>query len=136
MAPPRLTGSPLPSLMSGIALLVALLAPNAGQARSAGQWHGPEEIFAKVCAYCHNKGIGPELRGRGLSPRSIVDTVRQGLNAMPAFRPAEISDAELDALAATIAQSAVPPNSTPSETVSGKTGPGKTGPGKTDGETR
>jgi mono/diheme cytochrome c family protein len=104
----------------GIALLAALLVPAVGHAEAAGQWHGPDEMFAKICAFCHLTGVGPELRGRGLGPRFIVEVARGGLRAMPAFRPTEFSDAELDALAAMISRSAAPPPATPCRAARGK----------------
>ena len=67
-------------------------------AQSAGQWTGPGELYGKVCHYCHDTQVGVPLFGRQLEPAYIKETVRQGKTAMPAFKPSEFTDAELDAL--------------------------------------
>lgn len=59
----------------------------------------PQTTYAEVCGFCHGRNVGPVIRGRGLPASAIKIFVRTGPNAMPAFRPTEISDAELDALA-------------------------------------
>lgn len=59
----------------------------------------PETVYAKTCGYCHGQHVGPIIRGRGLPPEVIKQYVRTGPRSMVAFRPTEISDAELDALA-------------------------------------
>lgn len=69
----------------------------------------PEMIYAEVCGYCHGSNVGPVILGRGLPVSAIKLVVRTGPNAMPAFRPTEISNAELDSLAHWIESSA--PNS-------------------------
>jgi len=55
-----------------------------------------EQVFADTCAFCHGHfiapglSVGPELRGRNL-PAALTKTfVRNGVGAMPAFRPTEI----------------------------------------------
>lgn len=82
----------------GFACLAALAPTGMTLAQSAGQWHGPEEIYGKICQYCHTTGVGPVLEGRQLQPAYVVATVRSGRNGMPSFRPSEISNAELLAL--------------------------------------
>lgn len=57
----------------------------------------PAAIYAKVCGYCHGQHVGPVIRR--LPPDHVIQMVRNGPRAMPAFRPTEISDAELKALA-------------------------------------
>lgn len=59
----------------------------------------PEVVYAKTCGYCHGQHVAPIIRGRALPPELIAQYVRRGQRAMPAFRPTEISDAELGALA-------------------------------------
>lgn len=66
-----------------------------------------EAIYARTCGYCHGHNVGPVIRGRGLPADAIVYMVRHGQGAMPAFRPTEISDAELKALSAWISTSKV-----------------------------
>lgn len=56
-------------------------------------------VYNQTCAYCHDHGVGPVIRQRGLDPAAVRLMVRHGWLAMPAFRSTEISDAELDAVA-------------------------------------
>lgn len=67
---------------------------------------GGEGTYSRTCAYCHGANVGPVLLGRGLDPAAIAAMVRNGMGAMPAFRPTEISDAELADLAAWVSKSA------------------------------
>lgn len=69
----------------------------------------PEAVYAKTCGYCHGVNVGPVIRGRGLDAEAIRYIVRHGQNAMPAFRPTEITEAELAALAGWIAVSKADP---------------------------
>jgi mono/diheme cytochrome c family protein len=75
-----------------------------------------EAIFVEYCGGCHDAGeghpgtmrlavrLGSEnavLRQRSdLSPEYVKIIIRNGFEMMPAFRPTEIPDTELDALAA------------------------------------
>jgi (+)-pinoresinol hydroxylase len=78
-----------------------------------------KQVFTEWCATCH----GPELPGtialdakyRGAKPALLEDRtdllppvtksfVRKGVSIMPFFRKTEISDADLDALAAYLAR--------------------------------
>lgn len=70
---------------------------------------GPEKVYSSSCGYCHGTNIGPIIRGRGLPAAAIVYQVRHGSGAMPAFRPTEISPAELDVLAAWLEHSKTDP---------------------------
>lgn len=54
-----------------------------------------DPVYAKVCTYCHDQGIGPKILGRQLQPAYIEHVVRYGFRAMPSFRPAEIDDKAL-----------------------------------------
>lgn len=58
-------------------------------------WKDGAEVYAKVCAFCHEAKVGPTIRGRGLDPNYIRFVVRHGNRAMPAFRAAEIDDESL-----------------------------------------
>lgn len=69
----------------------------------------PEQVYAETCGYCHGVNVGPVIRGRNLSPALTKAFVRMGPNAMPAFRPTEITDEELDALALWLQQSEADP---------------------------
>lgn len=86
-------------LMPGLALL--WIAHPAQAQEKLGEVQAPrppEQIYAKVCGYCHGRNVGPVLLGRHLSPPLIKFIARHGQNGMPAFRPSEITPAELDAL--------------------------------------
>lgn len=65
----------------------------------AAEPRAPATIYASTCGYCHGANVGPIILGRHLAADAIKALVRRGPNAMPAFRPTEISAAELDALA-------------------------------------
>lgn len=51
-----------------------------------------QQYFEKVCAKCHETGIGPVINGRDLSEATYIITARMGQNAMPAFRITDIDD--------------------------------------------
>lgn len=91
-----------------LALLLALGAPVTGQAQSAGQWRGPEHIWAASCGYCHDTNVGPQLKGRNLPAEAIAYFVRFGGSAMPAFHPSELNERELTVLSAWLAKSIKP----------------------------
>ncbi len=91
-----------PALLGALALAGA--APVHGQ--SAGQWSGPEQIYRSACVYCHDTGVAPVLRGRGLDPAYVRDRVRKGFGPMPAFKPSEIDVQELERLGAWLRDSA------------------------------
>src|SRR4029079_14710265 len=77
-----------------------LTAVAAGRSHAAPQQDGTRtaaSTYADVCTFCHDGNVGPDLRGRGLNATYVRFIVRNGLNAMPAFRTAEIDDAELGA---------------------------------------
>jgi mono/diheme cytochrome c family protein len=68
----------------------------------------PDVTYTKVCGYCHGKNVGPIILGRKLDTDMIKAVARHGRNGMPAFRPTEVTNAELDALAIWISKSPVP----------------------------
>ena len=82
------------------------------QRYNAGHWKSPEEVYAKNCGLCHDTGVGPVIKGRGLPPEVFVTIVRHGMNAMPAFRKTDIDDAMLDRLADMLSRSEKPENKT------------------------
>ena len=69
----------------------------------------PEYLYARTCGYCHGHNVGPLIRGRNLSPAIIEYFVRNGNGAMPAFKPTEITNAELAALAQWLSTSEADP---------------------------
>ena len=91
---------PWAGLLAGAALLAGTAS---AQTITPGQ-----QFYQKVCAKCHEAGIGPVLLGRDLPPATITLIARYGLNAMPAFRHTDIDDATLEQLAAYVSTSAAP----------------------------
>jgi mono/diheme cytochrome c family protein len=105
-------------------LLAAALATLLFSADAAAQVVGPEDghqVFETWCAPCHAPGPGHpgtqalEAKYKGARPAPLEDRrdltadqvryyVRHGVSIMPFFRKTEISDAELDALAAYLSQ--------------------------------
>jgi mono/diheme cytochrome c family protein len=75
---------------------------NWGISNEANNWSGG-------CGYCHGKNVGPVIRGRALPADAIKTIVRHGQNGMPAFRPTEITNSELDKLAQWISASKADP---------------------------
>lgn len=67
--------------------------------------------YGRACGYCHDTNIAPNLRGRELDPEAVKYFARHGSRAMPAFRNTDISDAELNAIAALIAANKLPEQS-------------------------
>ncbi|WP_374530707.1 cytochrome c [Novosphingobium sp.] len=92
--------------MSRLAICAAIAALGiAGGAYAASQKLGeplgqrsPQKVYASTCGYCHGTNVGPIILGRKLPADYIKQMVREGRNAMPAFRPTEVSPEELDAL--------------------------------------
>lgn len=70
----------------------------AGQAKPAYQGRAPQDVYRVTCGYCHGHNVGPLILGRKLPAATIQAMVRAGRGAMPAFRPTEITHAELAAL--------------------------------------
>lgn len=99
----------------GIAALTLALAASAQDMASqeAGPRTGPQ-IFAARCVYCHDaRGWGTrslarrtppgqdQLLQRDMLPPALVRyAVRRGVGSMPQFTPTEITDEELETLAA------------------------------------
>lgn len=87
----------------GLAMLALTLADQAtAQTVNAGQ-----QFYQKVCAKCHEAGIGPVITGRGLPEITYINIARNGNRAMPAFRVTDIDEATLQQLAAYLASTPV-----------------------------
>jgi 4-cresol dehydrogenase (hydroxylating) cytochrome subunit len=69
-------------------------------------WKDGGEVYQKVCALCHETKVGPVILGQDLDSAYIQMVVRQGNEAMPAFRASEIDDHTLQKLAEYVAKSA------------------------------
>ncbi len=93
------------ALPSALALMALTGAASGARAEAAGQWKDEQQVWTKICAHCHETGIGPIIKGRGLTPAYYVKVVRYGLRAMPAFRSSDIDDAMLQKLANNLAAS-------------------------------
>lgn len=63
-------------------------------AQAESQWGSGENLYNKLCGYCHKPevGVGPVLGGRGLPEAYVRTIVRNGFNAMPAFPDSYIDD--------------------------------------------
>lgn len=100
--------------MRRAALILAglALAGTAQAAQKLGEvqpQRSPEQVYGAVCGYCHGRNVGPVIRGRALPHEAIEYIVRHGQNAMPAFRPTEVTPAELKALALWVEKSSADP---------------------------
>jgi mono/diheme cytochrome c family protein len=103
-------------LLPGAAAILIAAAPGPDAARG-------RQVFDRACAPCHGRGPGDDgskmLPGsatlatkykgelpafledrRDLGPDQIRYFVRNGVGAMPMFRKTEVSDADVDAIAA------------------------------------
>ncbi len=85
----------------GVSLTIGIVGAmgTAGLAAATPAPRPPEILYAKTCGYCHGQHVAPIIRGRGLPPEIIEQYVRTGPRGMVAFRPTEMSDVELKALA-------------------------------------
>ncbi len=107
-----------PMLIALATGLAQAAAPGAqAPASSAAGTRAGEAVYNKWCSHCHNAGRGNPgteslqvkyggklpavlLQRTDLTPDAIKLFVRQGIMSMPPFRKTEISDAELEQLAA------------------------------------
>lgn len=106
----------LKRLLSASALGAGLmLAAGAGVAQAQASPPSPtvegqgKRYFEKVCAKCHEVGVGPVITGRGLDPLFYSTIARYGNGAMPAFRVTDIDDATLQDLAVYLSKSPAKP---------------------------
>lgn len=88
-----------------LAVLMSLPIGMTSWAQSAEQAASAQRTYARTCGYCHTTGVGPALLGRNLPVALSSYFARHGNRAMPAFKPTDISDAELAELAEYISQS-------------------------------
>ena len=92
-------------LMTAIPLLL-IATPT--MADGSGKWTSGQEVYQKVCSYCHEAGVSPLLLGRKFPPEALKYFVRNGSRAMPAFKPSFIDDKALDELSKYIFESTAP----------------------------
>jgi mono/diheme cytochrome c family protein len=95
-------------IFAAFAALYLVLFSVPGLAKGDGQWKSGEDIYAKVCGYCHETGVGPVIKGRQLPAEYISMWVRRGPGAMPAFSVSFIDDKALQDLANYLSQSVAP----------------------------
>jgi len=90
-----------------IRILVASLALSCAHIALAADppAEGRDRTYAKVCSFCHDKGVGPAILGRELPVAYIENVVRHGFRAMPSFRSTEIDNAALASVARWVSQS-------------------------------
>jgi len=88
-----------PNILPGLAAILTLLSGNV-LADGSGKWQSGQEVYEKVCGYCHGKGVGPVIKGQSKPADLVKIIVRSGSRAMPSFRASEIDD---DALVKLIA---------------------------------
>lgn len=88
------------------AVLAVVAAPQCARAQAPAadapqplSQRSPAKVYAGTCGYCHGHNVGPVILGRKLPAEMVKMMVRSGPHGMPAFRPSEISEAELAALA-------------------------------------
>ena len=93
---------------SGIAALALAAGASSAFADSSGTWKDGHEAYAKVCAHCHEAGVGPTIKGRALEVDFVRHMVRFGNRAMPSFRESEIDDETLTQVAQIVSGKQVP----------------------------
>ncbi|KAF0861767.1 cytochrome c [Pseudomonas sp. LD120] len=86
------------SLALCLSLPLTMLAATAA-ADGDGVWKNGENVYAKVCGHCHEKNVGPQIKGRQLPAPYITAIVRNGFRAMPAFPASFIDDNALQQVA-------------------------------------
>lgn len=100
-----------PAAQRTLALCLALpLMVLAGPAAADGDgvWKNGENVYAKVCGHCHEKQVGPQIKGRQLPAPYITAIVRNGFRAMPAFPASFIDDNALQQVAEYISNAPAP----------------------------
>lgn len=80
----------------GISTMAFLFVAGPVLAQSDGVWRSGEQAYSKTCAYCHEAGVGPVLRGRPLPSSFVSQVVRRGFLEMPAFPASFIDDKTLE----------------------------------------
>lgn len=104
-----LAGAGLIAAQPGSASTGASIAQAANAPPPSATPRPAERIYRQVCGYCHGHNVAPIIRGRQLDPAAIEYFVRHGNGAMPAFKPTEISNQELAALAKWVSASKADP---------------------------
>lgn len=95
-------------LHCAILAIACMLAAFTALAASDGTWKSGNEAYEKVCARCHQAGVGPELRGRKLPAAYTKVIARNGMRAMPSMPATALDEATLNQIAALIEASPAP----------------------------
>jgi mono/diheme cytochrome c family protein len=106
--PSSMTGQSVQRTFKACAVLSLALLSASTFAKDGGTWGSGEDVYAKVCGYCHDVGVGPAIKGRHLTPAYISAWVRHGWGAMPAFSASFIDDKALQDVADYLSKSAAP----------------------------
>lgn len=92
-------------------ILFLVVSPSTAKENIGKNWKNAQEAYAKICAYCHNTGVGVQSvkvkypdNAIDARSQSIIYTVRHGLGAMPAFRQTEIDNQTLKELSISLAK--------------------------------
>ncbi|MDO8608099.1 MAG: cytochrome c [Phaeospirillum sp.] len=98
------------AVLAGILVIGVVASAIAGDAlaQAAGQWRDANHVYSKICANCHEIGVGPVIKGRNLDPDYYQSVVRHGMRAMPAFRPTDVDDAMLKQVGEMLSKSPAP----------------------------
>ena len=105
-----------------LALLLLLARPETANAQNRTAVDAGRDLYQYSCAICHGRGPGNpgtvalQAKYAGKSPALLEDRtdlttssvrffVRRGVSIMPFFRKTEVSDADLDAIAAYLTRS-------------------------------
>lgn len=107
-APTFWTGLKRIDVVSLVIVLSIAMGSSSAFPAGDGVWRGGADVYSKTCTYCHDVGVGPEIKGRQLPPEIIAQIVREGLIEMPAFSESFIDSKSLQDLATYISQSAEP----------------------------
>jgi mono/diheme cytochrome c family protein len=116
-------------LLFGLVAFAAIKTVVADTGDRAAQVERGQQIYVDVCAPCHGRGPGTDgakmlpgtaaldAKYRGTTPAALEDRIglsaealryfiRNGIGAMPMFRKTEVTDNDIEAIAAYLARSA------------------------------
>ena len=112
--------------------LLLLACPDTASAQNRTKVDEGRDRYQYSCAICHGRGAGNpgtvalQAKYAGKSPALLEDRidltagsvrffVRRGVSIMPFFRKTEVSDADLDAIAAYLTRPRAAPSSAPAD---------------------
>lgn len=71
---------------------------------SASAARTPQEVWDATCHACHDTGVAPVILGKHIAPDQVKSIVRNGGMQMPPIGTDQVSDDELEALAAWVSE--------------------------------